>query len=93
MERTIISHDTETGVARIRFEHNGVKVENDFNLIDVIPGTRMVFQSMGLEFDEETQERVIERLTAMIQQGIEEGAILNPPPDDEPVGPAEEGVE
>lgn len=89
MERTIISHDTETGVARIRFEHNGVTVENDFNLIDVIPGTRMVFQSMGLEFDAETQERVIERLTAMIQQGIEEGAILNPPP----VEPAEEPTE
>lgn len=93
MERTIINHDIETGVARIRFEHNGIKVENDFRLIDVVPGTRLVFESMGLAFDEEAQGRVIDRLTSMIQQGIEEGAILNPPPDDEPVGPAEEGVE
>lgn len=92
MERTIISHDTETGVARIRFEHNGVTVENDYELIHVIPGTKLVFQSMGLEFDAETQDRVIERLTAMIQQGIEEGAILNPPPAD-PVEPAEEPTE
>lgn len=84
METTIINHDTETALARIRFEHNDITLEQDFDLKAVIPGTVFVFQSMGLEFDEEAQGRVIERLTAMIQQGIEEGAIQNPPPADEP---------
>ncbi len=79
MIRTVISHDATTGKARIKFEHNGVTVEQDYNLIDVIPSTRYVFAAMGLEFDESYQALAMDRLEATIQNQIEEGAIQNPP--------------
>jgi len=79
VETTIISHDTTTGNARIRFEHNGVTVEQDFSLIDVVPGSRYVFSAMGLTFDESYQQLAITKLETMIQNQIEEGVITNPP--------------
>ena len=79
MERTIISHNVETATARIRFEHEGVTFENDFDLWQVIPGTRYVFESMGLDLDEGYQELAINRITDVIQLQIEQGAIQNPP--------------
>jgi len=79
MIRTIISHDPVTGGARIRFEHAGVTVEDNFVLIDVVPGTKFVFQQMGLVFDEAYQDMAIERLTTSIESQIDGGAITNPP--------------
>lgn len=90
MEITILTHDTATGKARIRFEHNGITVEDNFSLIDVVPGSRYVFQTMGLEFDESYQQLAIARLEAMIQSQIEEGVITNPPEPVEYVAPESE---
>lgn len=80
MIRTIISHDTDAGTARIRFEHNDVTVEDDFVLINVVPSTKYVFEQMGLVFDESYQTLAIERLTTSIESQIDAGAIKNPPP-------------
>lgn len=80
MERTIVSHAIETGIARIRFEHDGVTLEQTYNLWDVIPGTRYIFNAMGItELTEEMQLSAIDTLTASVQRGIEDGIIVNPP--------------
>jgi hypothetical protein len=79
MEMTIITHNTQTAKARIRFEHNDITVEQDFDLWSIVPGTRFVFPGMGLDFDEVAQEKVIQRLKTMITEQIESGAIQNPP--------------
>lgn len=79
MIKTIISHDKEKGVARIRFEHAGVTVEDNFILMDVVPGTKFVFQQMGLAFDEAYQDLAIERLTSSIESQIDDGTIQNAP--------------
>lgn len=96
MERTIISHNVETATARMRFEHNGVTTEQDFNLWDVVPGTRYVFAQMNLDMDEATQLQAMERVEAMILKGIEDGVIVNAPEPEvheyvAPTGP-EDGV-
>lgn len=79
MERTIITHNIETGIAVILFDHNGVTLEQTYNLWDVIPGTRYIFNAMGIgELTEEMQNSAIETLTASVQRGIEDGMIVNP---------------
>jgi hypothetical protein len=79
MLRTIISHDVLLGKARVRFEHNDVTTEQNYNLIDVIPGTRYILEQMGLEFTSDDQDIVLDRLESMIQSQIELGMIVNPP--------------
>lgn len=83
MIRTILTHNTVKGTARIRFEHAGVTVEDDFVLINVVPSTKYVFEQMGLVFDETYQQLAIERLTTSIESQIDAGAIQNPPPIEE----------
>lgn len=85
MIRTIISHDTDQGIARIRFEHNGVTVEDTYVLINVVPSTKYVFEQMGLVFDETYQALAIERLTTSIESQIDSGGIQNPPPVEAPL--------
>ncbi|GFE77731.1 hypothetical protein [Novosphingobium sp. TCA1] len=85
MIRTIISHDIDAGTARIRFEHNGVTVEDDYVLINVVPSTKYVFEQMGLVFDESYQQLAIERLTTSIEGQIESGGIKNAPPVEAPL--------
>lgn len=80
MKRTIISHDPATAIATIRFEHKDVTYEDTFNLKMVIPGADRVFADMGLPFDEDAQNRVIDKLTEKVQMGIEDGAIMASPP-------------
>lgn len=79
MERTIISHDEKTAVAVVRFEHNGVTLEEKFNLDMVIPGAAKVFADFGLPFDKAAQLRALDQLTTRIQTMIEDGAIVNKP--------------
>ena len=87
MERTIISHDVASAKARVRFEHNGVKVEDDVDLKLVVPGSMRIFGEMGIEFTEEYQLRALDKLTDNVQRQIEDGVITNPP---EPQTPAYE---
>ena len=80
MERTIISHDIENAIARIRFEHNDVTLEQKYSLWDAIPSTRYIFDAMGItELTEEMQSNVIDRIEAVVLNGIETGVIQNPP--------------
>jgi hypothetical protein len=90
MIRTILTHDTANGVARIRYEHHDVVVEETYSLIAVIPSTAYVLAAMNIEFDETYQTKAIEYLEASILRGIEDGIIQNPPPVIEPEIPADE---
>ena len=85
MIRTILSEDEATGIARIRFEHNDVTVEDNFALINIVPGTQYVLNAMGLEFNEDFKNRALDYLENAMRNGIESGAIQNPPPVEENV--------
>ncbi|MEV4934731.1 hypothetical protein [Sphingobium sp. LSP13-1-1.1] len=91
MIRTILSHDLEAGTAHIRFEHEGITIEDTYNLIHLVPGTEYVMASMGLSFDEFYQNKAIDYLEARLLDQIESGAILPPPPSADPeyVAPTE----
>ena len=78
MQVTIVERDLEQATARITFEHNDVTYTDYFNLKKVVPGTEMIFKEYNLEFTEEYQNRVIEKLTSQIQYAIESGIIRNP---------------
>lgn len=80
MIRTILSHDIEAGVARIRFEHNGVTHEETYKLIQVIPGNAYSLAAMGLSYTEEMQLGTINYLEASMIRSIEAGMTVNPPP-------------
>lgn len=84
MERTVISHDIGLAKARIRFEHNDVVVEEDFDLANVVPSTKYVFEQMGMTFDEIYQSVAMDKLTTIIQSQIDQGLIKNPPPVETP---------
>lgn len=86
MIRTILSHDIEAGTARIRFEHEGVVIEEDYSLIHLVPGTAYVLEAMQMPFDEEKQFAAIDYLERMLAQQID-GGTLKPAP--EPVSEAE----
>lgn len=90
MKTTIISHDKEKAVATIKFEHNDVTFEDTFDLKMIIPGSAHILNEMGIDFTEDHQTKVIEKLTAKVQSNIESGIITNappPPPVDEYVAP------
>jgi hypothetical protein len=79
MKKTIISHDTKAALARIKFEHNDVVHEADYNLKMIVPGTEYVFDQMGVDFTKAHQLKAIDKLEATIQLQIEQGIITNPP--------------
>lgn len=66
-------------MATVRFEHAGVTVEQEFDLGLVIPGARDVFADLGVPFDEVFHLRALDYLTGVMQQGVIDGAIMNPP--------------
>lgn len=75
----IINHDKINGFAVIKFEHNGVTLEQAYDLGMVIPGTRHVLRDLGMEFTVDVQQRAIDHLTQVIKRGIEDGSIVNAP--------------
>lgn len=95
MIRTILSHDIDAGTARIRFEHQGVTLEDTYQLIQIIPGTSYVLAAMNLPFTEEAQLAAMNYLEASVTRGIEAGMIVNKPeayvpPTPEPEEPSDE---
>jgi hypothetical protein len=81
MNVEIISHDTTTGQARIKFSHLDVVHEADYNLKLVIPGSENVLTQMGQEFTKELQLKALDRLTEWLTRDIESGALKNPLPE------------
>lgn len=78
MKVTVFYHDIKTSEAVIRFEHKGVTHEDVYTLRKVVPGVELAFDSMGIEFGEEHQLKVIEKLTLNIQSMIDSGDLKNP---------------
>jgi hypothetical protein len=79
MNVEILTHDVDTGAARIRFTHNDVVLEDNYNLKMIIPGSVKVLEALGQSFTEEMQLTALGSLTAWIQRDIEAGIIKNRP--------------
>lgn len=79
MKKTIVSHDVKNAQARIRFEHNDVTHEADYDLKNIVPGSEYVFAQMGVEFTKSHQLKAIDKLTESITLQIEQGVIFNQP--------------
>jgi hypothetical protein len=78
MQVTIIQRDTQKGTAKIKFEHNGITHTDTYDLAMVVPGTKLIFEQYGVEFDEAKQQQIIDKLTVMVQTQIEAGILHNP---------------
>ena len=74
MNVEIIAHDTVNGLAEIKFTHNGVVHQDKYELIHVIPGTSKTLKDTNKVFDKDMQLKVIDTLTALIQNNIENGS-------------------
>ena len=83
MQRTIISHNTTTGEAEVKFEHAGVVYQDTFNLKLVIPGSEHIFNEMGIEFTKKHQLVALDKLTSKIESQIDQGIIKNIPSTEE----------
>ena len=79
MKVTILERDVDAGTAKLKFEHNDVVFTQSYNLKLVVPGTDRVLAQLGLEFTEDMQQTVIDRLTTTVTREIDEGIIRNPP--------------
>ncbi len=89
---TVLWHDTNTAKARIKFEYGDQIIEDEYNLIDVVPGSAYTFEAMGLEFDKGFQLAAIYKLSEKIKGHFENGDIQTAPvaqPDDSYSAPVE----
>ena len=77
MNVKIITHDETTGKARIKFSHNDVVHETDYNLKLVIPGSEKLLAELGQEFTKDIQLKALDTLTKWVKRDIESGAITN----------------
>lgn len=78
MNVEILSHDAATGNARIKFSHNDVVHEDNYNLKLVIPSSERILKELNQEFTEELQLKALDKLTEWVRIDIESGAIKNP---------------
>jgi hypothetical protein len=77
MQVEILSHDTNTYMAKLRFTHNGVVVEDTYNLLLVEPTMQSTLIRTNSTFSVELQQSVIDTLTGWVKNGIEQGALVN----------------
>ena len=84
MERKILTHDTKTGMATVRFSHGDVIVEHTLDLKMVVPGSAHAFEQMGIEFTKSHQLKALDAYTKTVTRYIEEGIITNPPEEKAP---------
>lgn len=83
MQIDVLSHDTETYVARIRFTHKDVVVEDTYNLLLVEPTMKSALALAQTAFSVDMQNKVINTLAGWIESSIENGGLSNmpsPPP-------------
>lgn len=73
MQVEILSHDKVAAKARIRFLHEGVVVEDSYDLLLVIPDMKATLARTGQEFDEQKQQDVIRELTNWMQRSVDRG--------------------
>jgi hypothetical protein len=73
MDVKILQHDVQTAKATIRFTHDGAVVENEYDLLLVLPDMKSTLNRTGSTFDAEMQNAVIATLTGWMQQAVDSG--------------------
>ena len=73
----VLSHDTETFMAEIKFTHNDVVVQDTYDLLLVEPTMKKTLEMENTTFTPEMQQAVIDKLTGWIQSSIEAGGLRN----------------
>jgi len=73
----VLSHDVDTAIARIKFTHNDVVVENEYNLLLVEPSMKRTLELTNGVFTADLQQSVIGMLTNWVQRNIERGGLQN----------------
>jgi hypothetical protein len=77
MQVEILSHDTETYMAKLRFTHNDIVVEDTYNLLLVEPMMKSALKLTNSTFSAELQRSVIDTLSSWVKTNIEQGALTN----------------
>jgi hypothetical protein len=73
----ILSHDVDTAIAKIKFTHNDIVVEDEYNLLLVEPSMKRALDLTNSTFTPELQQKVIGLLTEWMQRNIERGGLQN----------------
>lgn len=73
MNVEILSHDVATGEAIVKFTYKDVVHTSKYNLMLIIPGSKMLMEQWGQEFTEEMQLKALDRLSEWIQRDIDAG--------------------
>jgi hypothetical protein len=73
MNVEILSHDVATGDAIVKFTYKDVVHTGKYNLMLVIPGSKMLMEQWGQEFTKEMQLKALDRLTEWITRDIDAG--------------------
>ena len=87
MNVEILSHNVETYIAEIKFTHNGITVQDTYNLLLVEPTMKKSLEMTSLSFTPEMQQAVIVKLTGWVEDAIEAGGVRSPD-EDAPTLPA-----
>lgn len=77
MQVTVLEHNVGAGTAKIKFEHSGVTHTASYDLGLVIPGMRIELAQQGLEFTENMQQDIMDRLAAQVEREIDAGILVN----------------
>jgi hypothetical protein len=71
----VLSHDTETFMAEIKFTHNDVVVQDTYNLLLVEPSMKKALEMTQSTFTPEMQQDIIDKLARWTQVSIEAGGL------------------
>jgi hypothetical protein len=87
MNVEILSHDVTTGEAIIRFTYKDIVHTDKYNLMLVIPGSKMLMEQWGQEFTKEMQLKALDRLTEWVTRDIDAGVFQTRLDDNNPHDP------
>jgi hypothetical protein len=73
MNVEILSHDVATGETVVKFTYKDVVYTGKYNLMLVIPGSKLLMEQWGQEFTKEMQLKALDRLSEWITRDIDAG--------------------
>jgi hypothetical protein len=82
MQADILEHDKENAKVKIKFAYKGIVITQNYDLKLVVPSTNVALARISMEFNEEVQQTLIDRIIAQVTAEIDAG-ILEVPPTEE----------
>lgn len=78
MQVDILEHDKENAKAKIKFTYQDIVITQDYDLKLVVPSTNIELAKLNVEYTEEVQQRIIDRVIAQVKAEIDAGILSVP---------------